>query len=62
MKHPLPYGFAKAQQMLLEDDGRERVLWATDSTAPSALGEVLANLGFYSHCGRVDLDVGVDQF
>ena len=41
MKHPLPYGFAKAQQMLLEDDGRERVLWATDNTAPSALGEVL---------------------
>ena len=41
MKHPLPYGFAKANTLLLEDDGSERVLWATEAASPSALGEVL---------------------
>ena len=41
MKHLLPYGFAKAQTLLLEDDGLERVLWATDDAATSALGEVM---------------------
>ena len=41
MKHPLPYGFAKANTLLLEDDGHERVLWATDTASTSALGEVL---------------------
>ena len=41
MKHLLPYGFAKAQTLLLEDDGQERVLWATDDAATSALGEVM---------------------
>ena len=40
-RHPLPYGFAKAQTLLLEDDGHERVLWATDTASPGALGEVL---------------------
>ena len=41
MKHPLPYSFAKAQTLLLADDGQERVLWATDAASASALGEVL---------------------
>ena len=41
MRHPLPYGFAKAQNLLLEDDGLERVLWATDNPATAAIGEVL---------------------
>jgi general secretion pathway protein E len=41
MKHPLPYGFAKSNILLLEDDGSERVLWATPTTSTSALGEVL---------------------
>ena len=41
MRHPLPYSFAKAQNLLLVDDGAEPVLWATDNPAPSALGEVL---------------------
>jgi general secretion pathway protein E len=41
-RHPLPYGFAKAHTLLLEDFGHERVLWAADSGAQlSALGEVL---------------------
>jgi general secretion pathway protein E len=41
MKHPLPYGFAKAQTLLLEDDGHEHVLWASEAASASALGEVL---------------------
>ena len=39
-RHPLPYAFAKAHTLLLEDDGRELVLWACDATPLSALGEV----------------------
>ncbi len=39
-RHPLPYGFAKAHTLLLEDDGRERVLWAAETTPDSALSEV----------------------
>jgi general secretion pathway protein E len=40
-RHPLPYAFAKAQHVLLEDDGREAVLWAAESTPASALSEVV---------------------
>ena len=47
-RHPLPYGFAKAHNLLLEDTGDERVLWAAvpadaAATGPtfSALSEVL---------------------
>ena len=39
-RHPLPYAFARANTLLLEDDGGELVLWAADSTPASALGEV----------------------
>ncbi|MBI5254976.1 MAG: type II secretion system ATPase GspE [Burkholderiales bacterium] len=40
-RHPLPYGFAKAHTLLLEDDGEHRVLWAAETTPASALGEVV---------------------
>ena len=40
-RHPLPYGFAKAHNLLLEDDGQERVLWAADGANAAALGEVV---------------------
>ena len=40
-RHPLPYGFAKAHTLLLEDDGHARVLWATEAASSAALGEVL---------------------
>ena len=40
-RHPLPYAFAKANHLLLEDQGAERVLWAAESTSPAALAEVL---------------------
>jgi general secretion pathway protein E len=40
-RHPLPYHFAKANTMLLEDDGAQLVLWAPESVPLSALSEVL---------------------
>jgi general secretion pathway protein E len=39
-RHPLPYTFAKANVLLLEDDGRELVLWAAENTPLAALAEV----------------------
>jgi general secretion pathway protein E len=41
VRHPLPYAFAKANTVLLEDDGNQRVLWATDAVSSSALSEVV---------------------
>jgi len=39
-RHPLPYSFAKAHTLLLEDDGQQLQLWAAESTPASALAEV----------------------
>ena len=41
MRHPLPYAFAKAHHVLLQDDGHQRVLWTAPQTSTSALSEVL---------------------
>ena len=40
-RHPLPYAWAKANTMLIEDDGRQRTLHVADSTPRPALAEVL---------------------
>jgi general secretion pathway protein E len=40
-RHPLPYAYAKAHTLLLEDDGRRLVLWAPESVGLPALSEVL---------------------
>jgi general secretion pathway protein E len=50
-RHPLPYPFAKANTLLLEDDGRERVLWAAETTPAHALAEVtrLFEVARYEH-------------
>ena len=40
-RHPLPYAFAKANTLLLEDDGRQLVLRLADATPRSALTEVM---------------------
>ncbi|HET7864333.1 MAG TPA: type II secretion system ATPase GspE [Burkholderiaceae bacterium] len=40
-RHPLPYGFAKANTLLLEDDGQQLVLWADAQTPHPALSEVM---------------------
>jgi general secretion pathway protein E len=39
-RHPLPYAYAKAHTLLLEDDGEQLLLWAGESTPNSALAEV----------------------
>jgi general secretion pathway protein E len=39
-RHPLPYSFAKANTLLLEDDGSQLLLWAAETTPASALAEV----------------------
>jgi general secretion pathway protein E len=39
-RHPLPYAFAKAHTLLLEDTGEQLVLWTGDMPSPAALGEV----------------------
>jgi len=35
MRYPLPYGFARSQQLLLEDDGGQLVLWHAGAPAPA---------------------------
>ena len=40
MRYPLPYGFARSHQVLLEDDGEQLVLWHAGTPA-SAWAEVL---------------------
>jgi general secretion pathway protein E len=40
-RHPLPYAWAKTHLMLLEDDGRQRVLRVAEGTSRTALAEVL---------------------
>ena len=41
VRHPLPYAFAKANTVLLEDDGERLVLWAPETVGLPALSEVL---------------------
>jgi general secretion pathway protein E len=40
-RYPLPYTWAKAQGLLLEDDGQQLLLWATPGAPRSALSEVM---------------------
>ena len=40
-RHPLPYAYAKAHTLLLEDDGERLLLWAPESISLPALSEVL---------------------
>jgi general secretion pathway protein E len=40
IRHPLPYAYAKAHTLLLEDDGAQLSLWAGETTPMSALAEV----------------------
>jgi general secretion pathway protein E len=41
VRYPLPYAFARSQQLLLEDDGHQLVLWHGGAPAGSAWGEVM---------------------
>jgi general secretion pathway protein E len=40
-RHPLPYAFAKAHTILLEDDGERLVLRAAENVTAPALSEIL---------------------
>jgi len=48
MRHPLPYAFARGNQLLLEDDGHELTLWHASAPANSALTEVIRKFGVQS--------------
>lgn len=41
MRYPLPYAFARAQQLLLEDSAGQLVLWHAVQPSPSAFSEVM---------------------
>ncbi len=41
MRHPLPYAFARSNQLLLEDDGRDLTLWHAGPPDGSAWGEIM---------------------
>ena len=41
MRYPLPYAFARTQQLLLEDDNSRLCLWVHAATPPSAISEVM---------------------
>ena len=40
MRHPLPYAFARTQQLLLTEQGEARTLWVHSNTSVSAISEV----------------------
>jgi len=40
-RYPLPYGFARSHQLLVEDDGQAVTLWHAAAPAPSAWSEVM---------------------
>jgi general secretion pathway protein E len=45
LRHPLPYAFARAHQLLLEDDGEQLLLWHGPQPDAAACGEVLRKYG-----------------
>jgi general secretion pathway protein E len=51
VRHPLPYAFAKAHTLLLEDDSERLSLWAAETTSASALSEVMRMFAV-SRCER----------
>jgi general secretion pathway protein E len=48
MRYPLPYAFARGNQLLLEDDGSQLVLWHAAAPATGALTEVVRKFGVRS--------------
>ena len=41
MRHPLPYAFARTQQLLLEDNGGVLTLWLNADSRQSGVSEVM---------------------
>lgn len=50
-RHPLPYAYAKAHTLLLEDDGSQLTLWAGEGTPLTVLSEVVRHFDI-SHFER----------
>ena len=48
MRYPLPYAFARGNQLLLEDDGQSLTLWHASAPAVAALTEVVRKHGVRS--------------
>jgi general secretion pathway protein E len=44
-RYPLPYAFARSQQLLLEDDGTRLTLWLCPDSGPNAISEVMRKWG-----------------
>ena len=55
-RHPLPYTFAKTNVLLLEDDGRELVLWAAETTPLAALAKLQRSV---ARCGPKLLNTAI---
>ncbi|MCA0174846.1 MAG: type II secretion system ATPase GspE [Proteobacteria bacterium] len=53
-RHPLPYAFAKAHTLLLENDGQQMLLRSSEATSRAALAEVLR----LYQVDRVDTEAG----
>ena len=45
MRYPLPYAFARSQQLLLEEDALALTLWVHERTSAQAIGEVQRKYG-----------------
>jgi general secretion pathway protein E len=45
MRYPLPYAFARGNQLLLEDDGQELTLWHAAAPVTAAFTEVIRKFG-----------------
>jgi general secretion pathway protein E len=45
MRYPLPYAFARGNQLLLEDDGQELMLWHAAGPMTRAMSEVVRKYG-----------------
>ncbi|HSV36197.1 MAG TPA: ATPase, T2SS/T4P/T4SS family, partial [Ramlibacter sp.] len=48
MRYPLPYGFARGHQLLLEDDGTDVTLWHAAAPVSAAFREVIRKHGVRS--------------
>ena len=45
MRYPLPYAFARGNQLLLEDEGGQLVLWHAAAPSPQAVSEIVRKFG-----------------
>jgi len=58
VRHPLPYAYAKAHTLLLEDDGEQLTLWADASASPAVLSQPLAEVLRRFAVDRIEQEAG----